>query len=1758
MTQTGSQVRTRPVKNYGNQARRKNSSLKYSTVEVVELGLQKLNLSRKAVQSFTEVPPKASEDVPSHKKTNNWYYAPKVSTKDKVNSKFSKKNVQHSRSGEFSTDKLSRIEDDNLLPDRTTEFRKHNVFLGKIDIEEKVVLQANIIKGSFDSVNQYLKIQFYLLREDFVGTIRDDIANFTKAKPRNTPQVKIYNRARFIRYEVKKNKCGVLVQFEPKKGQNTSEFMQGALLGFTKDNFKNYFFGSVLEHTKKGEVVVKMFDQFTVGESSHIEFTMIEPVVFYEPYFHVMKALQDIDDCNFPMKRYIINGDNVQRPPAYLLGRNMKYTIGDSENVPVLDLASDKWPTSEKLNLDESQYRAFQTALTQEFVVIQGPPGTGKTYLGLQVAEALLNNKDVWYKGSSPIMVVCYTNHALDQFLEGLLEVTKDLVRIGGQSKSASLKPYNLRNQGKTVGWGFFSEKKFISQELHHCVKIMKQVSSDLESIERKEGIISLGYFARMGIVTEQEVEAFIDVSKKNNFLSWLLCNDYRTQNENYFNVYEKPSTPSQPLYDWGDTEVDDYCPIQYYLRISDLEQSILAIKDEIHYWRTSDKDQHLVHSRIWVLEEQCLEVMGQLEKLKSFLSLEHYASKTLLAKFSSGCQIWNLSYSERWAIYKHWEAKLKNKLREIQYTLNKNAQEIEDRFQSEQARCNAASLHKTLIFGMTTTGAARSRELLHMLKPRIVIVEEAAEVMESHIVASLTPYCEHLILIGDHQQLRPSVNVHRLRLHFGFDISLFERMVNNGLNCETLQVQHRMRPEISRLIVPTIYPKLENHSSVYNFPPIKGMTANVYFLSHDISEDEMSESLSHKNSHEVMFVIMLGRHLVLQGYEPSEITIITTYKAQMLSLSKERDKYLQGVRVSTVDDFQGEENKIILLSLVRSSEGGQIGFLKTENRICVALSRAKEGFYMIGNMKNLTKQSGIWKEIHETLIQQNAVGPSLLVQCQHHPEQMNNIFSADDFRNKVPEGGCSLFCSKQLECSHKCPYNCHIVDMEHKDRYKCREVCDKVMCPENHKCRKECWEKCNGKCVEPVVRLLPCGHEWTLPCYIDWKNHDCKTKVLRELPCQHIVQLQCHIDWKTYQCTEDVQKKASCGHIITVRCCTDMKNVTCPSKCLKILPCGHKCNEQCHTSECPGCTFLTVKKFSACGHIAMVQCSDDINKMTCSSVCSKTLPCGHRCAGKCGAPCPHCRVEISDKSLPCGHEIKIKCGTVPSSSDCYERCNRKLPCGHLCTALCNEPCVAECMELCTFKKPGICGHEIKFPCFQHGSVDADSEELLSYCDAPCGKILPCGHKCNGSCSKCLQGRLHTRCTEICDKILICGHRCAAPCYLSCPPCSQKYTYTCCHQKQDKRCFKKLDLCTKPCMWECEHRKCSKACGDLCTRKPCEVACKELLPCGHSCIGFCGDPCPPLCIICDKDEITNGSLLSENVDGTALKFVFLVDCKHTIEISELEDRISKCEEHVLMLTCPKCGTAIINTPRFRNYAKTYFHYEMAIKSLVFKKKRKIESQKSGDVSLLRSLIRKEHIRGEFKTALNTICLKTRGDYFDAETFHLETCIANQIMKNLQKIVECGNHSIKWKATVYLQTLVNALAGRSDDMSTEELNGWLRELLRLERIVQVCELMNMPNLDDGSKYLTLNSATKILFSIESFSKENDSVVESILKKIILPSDWKISSEVHDLHNTELLKIAGMNEGYWLKSHIQSDAVIPVVTIVQKEKKIRKNQ
>merc|ERR1719353_1275955 len=125
--------------------------------------------------------------------------------------------------------------------------------------------------------------------------------------------------------------------------------------------------------------------------------------------------------------------------------------------------------------------------------------------------------------------------------------------------------------------------------------------------------------------------------------------------------------------------------------------------------------------------------------------------------------------------------------------------------------------------------------------------------------------------------------------------------------------------------------------------------------MSHDHLEDaEMSgaEGHSKENSFESEFIGSLCAHLVKSGYEESQITVLSPYLGQVRVLKQRmrRDISTTNVHITAVDNFQGEENNIIVISLVRSNKTKTMGFLSVENRINVALTRARHGMFIVGN----------------------------------------------------------------------------------------------------------------------------------------------------------------------------------------------------------------------------------------------------------------------------------------------------------------------------------------------------------------------------------------------------------------------------------------------------------------------------------------------------------------------------------------------------------------------------------------------------------------------------------------------------------------------------------------------------------------------------------------------------------------------------------------------------------------------------------------
>ncbi|XP_031564675.1 NFX1-type zinc finger-containing protein 1-like [Actinia tenebrosa] len=1135
---------------------------------------------------------------------------------------------------------------------------------------------------TYDDLDHYLDVQFRLLREDFVGPLREGIREIKSgvSKEERSYDLSMYEDVKIIGPGFSSSGLIHRIYFRPfvkRKDfwQHSKRVLFGSFLCLSKDNFKTMTFATVAdrkpEELAKGFLDVRFIDGVEPAVKSNEKIVMVESPAYFESYRHVLQRLKEIKPDQFPFQEYLVSCSPDVKRPAYLTDLKVRCDLtealstGQGVNANVEVLNPQGWPSEDVVKLNRSQYEALKAALTKEFVVIQGPPGTGKTYVGLKIVRALMDNRAVWKPKdpakSSCMLMVCYTNHALDQFLEGILEFQVDgVVRVGGRSKSEVLQNHNLHeltrlSEGQRR---VYRETKESQEYLEKCLKILDESRRRILTVGELGDAIGIGHRKQLNLISYElkqqglsSVEGWLGLKN----IAPVVLQEKR----------EEIEFPIDEMEDQNNIEVD---------YDADIIQSRRQIGDEVHYSkqapRGNNKGGPQTKKRYAALSKQELEILKGTQ-------LKPMPQKDAI----NISDLQGLDKKQRWALYLFWLRLFRsNKQEEI-----KKKAEDYDQQCKRLAEVKSFEEHKVLsqatVIGMTTTGAAKYSRLLEQIKPRIVVVEEAAEVLEAHIITSLTQETQHLILIGDHKQLRPNPTCYNLSQRYNLDVSLFERMVKGGMQCESLDIQHRMRPEISR-VLKHIYEKLEDHPKVCEYKNVPGVKYNMYFINHNVMEDnnEYDQKLkSYSNKHEATYMVALCEYFLNQGYRPEEITLLTMYTGQLLVLRKLMPKErFQGVRVTAVDNFQGEENKIILLSLVRSNAKKKIGFLGIENRVCVALSRAQEGFFCIGNFTMLAEKSGLWKKIVEDMKKWEAIGSGIELVCMNHPEKRICAKTAGDFIN-VPEGGCLEPCSYRLKCGHECLRVCHPVDPDH-EQYKCRKKCLALLCSEHDtRCNSECHfgTPCKG-CEVKVVKVIPkCGHEVSVPCGVPPEAFQCQEQCRTRFGCRHICPKKCFEQCDPSNCKVQISKELNCGHVATGNCSEiRQSSFQCQEPCKTILECGHACGGSCSS------------------------CKQGRLHVTCQEPCQRILVCQHRCTEPCSKDCPPCTEKCENRCI-------------------HSRC--PLECQDPCTP-CKEMCSWECQRSCRnrYKCKGLCSEKCTRP----------------RCDTPCFKLLSCQHRCIGLCGE--------------------------------------------------------------------------------------------------------------------------------------------------------------------------------------------------------------------------------------------------------------------------------------------------------------------------------------------------------------------------------------------------------------------------------------
>ena len=750
-----------------------------------------------------------------------------------------------------------------------------------------------------------------------------------------------------------------------------------------------------------------------------IEYVMVEDrTSFYEASRHTLLALQRMASEPFPLVEHLAHVQtqvdapkDIKNQPKMdltaVLTNNKHETYG---NVNVLH----GWPQQLHSVLDASQLAALRRILTKRLAIIQGPPGTGKTYVSVEAIKVILANRKA---DDPPVIIACQTNHAVDQILRHIAKFEPDFVRLGGRSKDQDVIKkrtlYEVRQQTSEqppAGCLAGMAKKVMMQMHQQFKDLLQPLSLAKEPLHHR-------LFEDFNLLSKAQAD-----SLENGAARWV-----QTSRDNHegarhpFTVWlgEKLIIVpfKQPAEDFGfEFEEADLA----FEQLKELEAENLAKDDEDF---ESLSGQHIALADNFT----CRKVPGTPANTPELLKEQ---------------DMWKIPEAQRGAIYRYLQTEAKKHIlsavREKAKAFNEQTFKRRIGFWEQDENV----LKRQKVIGMTTTGFSKYRGLISALGPKIVLIEEAAETLEAPVTVTCIPSLQQLILVGDHQQLRPHT---QCRAHedkpFYLNVSLFERMVRNQMEFDTLTKQRRMIPEVRRLLYPIYQNLIKDHPSVTDpekRPDVPGMGGmNSFFFTHEWPE-QRDDQMSCFNPTEAEMIGGFVEYLIYQGMVAADITILTFYNGQQKRILRElrqRDTLLNHrFHVVTVDSYQGEENKVVILSLVRSNDRGDIGFLRNDNRVCVALSRAQCGFYIFGNGALLHKQSKTWKDVIEIIagkknkkerpkFEYHRLDDVLPVRCVNHGKK-TIIAKPDDWERIV--GGCEERCGKRQPCGHACELACH------------------------------------------------------------------------------------------------------------------------------------------------------------------------------------------------------------------------------------------------------------------------------------------------------------------------------------------------------------------------------------------------------------------------------------------------------------------------------------------------------------------------------------------------------------------------------------------------------------------------------------------------------------------------------------------------------------------------------------------------------------
>lgn len=293
------------------------------------------------------------------------------------------------------------------------------------------------------------------------------------------------------------------------------------------------------------------------------------------------------------------------------------------------------------------------------------------------------------------------------------------------------------------------------------------------------------------------------------------------------------------------------------------------------------------------------------------------------------------------------------------------------------ELRIRSSLFGEARVIASTLTGAAN--RVLEGEKYSTLFIDEAAQALEAACWIAIRK-AGRVILAGDHCQLPPTVKS-IMALKGGLGKTLMERIVENKPETVTLlKMQYRMNEQIMKFSSEWFYHGMVESAPTVSHRGILDYDTPMMWIDTaecDGKEEFVGENFGRINRAEAEMTLQtlqqylekIGKQRILE--ESIDVGIISPYRAQVQLLRKELRKreffrpYRHLLTVNTVDGFQGQERDIILISLVRSNDGGDIGFLRDLRRMNVAITRARMKLIILGSSETMTSHP-FYKKLYE------------------------------------------------------------------------------------------------------------------------------------------------------------------------------------------------------------------------------------------------------------------------------------------------------------------------------------------------------------------------------------------------------------------------------------------------------------------------------------------------------------------------------------------------------------------------------------------------------------------------------------------------------------------------------------------------------------------------------------------------------------------------------------------------------------------------